>query len=113
MLESYLTQTATKLVTYRDAAGDIRQKAAANTTYSCMFRSITPFLQNQNREFEGFQGMVWFGAATVVEPGSQWIMPDGLNYRASSVTLAERRLGQSGTTQFVKVMLNSVKALVS
>lgn len=113
MLEGKFTQTATKLSTYRDASGDLMQRNSGQQTYSCMFRSITPFMQTNHMENQGFQGLVWFPTGTPVAVGDAWIMPDGLYYRVSSVTLAQRTLESAGTTEFIKCQLTSMKTLVS
>lgn len=99
MLDGYFVQTVTKIVSKRNAYGDI-VAAGGTVKINCRFRFIGEMDQINNREEQrGNLAMVWFPPSTDIN-FNDVILYQGVHYKITRRTDA-RRLG-STTVEFIK-----------
>lgn len=94
-----LVETATKIVTTRNEAGDTVYGSSSSS--ACLYRDIS--ILNRSTNFENVQidGLLWFGPTEEVARGDIYYHPDEGYLRVERIVRA-KRLVADNTLQFIK-----------
>jgi hypothetical protein len=98
-LAARLVETANKITTTRNEAGDIVYGSSAAT--SCLYRDISTLNKGGNREYVELDGYLWVGATETVVRGDIYYHSSEGYLRIEKVIRAKRLVGDN-TTQFIK-----------
>lgn len=98
-LTSKLVETATKVVTTRNEAGDTVYGSGSSS--ACLYRDISTLSRSQNKEYIELDGLLWFGAAESVSKGDIYYHASEGYLRIEKIIKA-KRLVADNSLQFIK-----------
>lgn len=98
-LDAKLVETAQKVTTTRNEAGDTVY--GSSTPTSCLYRDIGSLQRSTNREYVELDGLLWFGASENVIKGDVYYHSSEGYLRIEKVIKAKRSVTDN-TPQFIK-----------
>lgn len=98
-LTDKLVETAQKVVTTYNEYNDIQY--GATTTTNCLYRDISSFAENANREEVQLDGILWFDSTETVARGDIYYHPSEGYLQIVNITRA-KTLVTDDTLQFIK-----------
>jgi hypothetical protein len=98
-MDRHLVETATKIVTTRNEAGDIVY--GATSSRPCLYRDISSIQRGQNREYTELDGLLWFQADEDVHRGDIYYHASEGHLRIERVVRA-KSLVRGGGVNFIK-----------